>query len=130
MAIDLNKGVQIISPFRLNSQQPLDRRNLVDTLEQRDSINLNHRFEGLQTFVLKEHKTYQLIGGIENDNWVEIASAESRDAMMEDVLSLCILLSGVINQSFKLNSSRIIQFNEPSEVTLTSGRYANGSLFF
>lgn len=130
MAIDLNKGIQAIAPFKMNSQQPLDRRNVVQDLNQRDSINMNFRFEGLQTFVMSEHKNYQLIGGIQNENWVELATADSRDNMMDDILTLCILLSGVINQSFKMNNSRIIQFNEPKEVKLKSGRQTFGSLFF
>jgi hypothetical protein len=130
MAIDLNKGIQAIAPFKMNSQQPLDRRNVVENLDQRDSININFRFEGLQTFVISEHKSYQLIGGIQNENWVELATADSRDNMMDDILTLCILLSGVINQSFKMNNSRIIQFNEPKEVKLKSGRQTFGSLFF
>lgn len=130
MAIDLNKGIQAIAPFKMNSQQPLDRRNVVQDLNQRDSINMNFRFEGLQTFVISEHKSYQLIGGIQNENWVELATADSRDNMMDDILTLCILLSGVINQSFKMNNSRIIQFNDPKEVKLKSGRQTFGSLFF
>lgn len=130
MAIDLNKGIQAIAPFKMNSQQPLDRRNVVQDLNQRDSINMNFRFEGLQTFVISEHKSYQLIGGIENENWVELATADSRDNMMDDILTLCILLSGVINQSFKMNNSRIIQFNDPKDVKLKSGRQTFGSLFF
>lgn len=130
MAIDLNKGIQAIAPFKMNSQQPLDRRNVVENLDQRDSINKNFRFEGLQTFVISEHKSYQLIGGIQNENWVELATADSRDNMMDDILTLCILLSGVINQSFKMNNSRIIQFNESKEVKLKSGRQTFGSLFF
>lgn len=130
MAIDLNKGIQAIAPFKMNSQQPLDRRNVVENLDQRDSININFRFEGLQTFVISEHKSYQLIGGIQNENWVELATADSRDNMMDDILTLCILLSAVINQSFKMNNSRIIQFNEPKEVKLKSGRQTFGSLFF
>lgn len=130
MAIDLNKGIQAIAPFKMNSQQPLDRRNVVQDLNQRDSINMNFRFEGLQTFVISEHKNYQLIGGIQNENWVELATADSRDNMMDDILTLCILLSGVINQSFKMNNSRIIQFNDPKDVKLKSGRQTFGSLFF
>ena len=130
MNIDLNKGIQAIAPFKMNSQQPLDRRNVVQDLNQRDSINMNFRFEGLQTFVISEHKSYQLIGGIENENWVELATADSRDNMMDDILTLCILLSGVINQSFKMNNSRIIQFNDPKDVKLKSGRQTFGSLFF
>lgn len=130
MAIDLNKGVQAVAPFKMNAQQPLDRRNVVQDLDQRDAINMNFRFEGLQTFVMSEHKSYQLIGGIENENWVELATADSRDNMMDDVLTLCILLSGVINQSFKMNNSRIMQFNELNEVELVSGGQTYGSLFF
>lgn len=130
MAIDLNKGIQAIAPFKMNSQQPLDRRNVVQDLNQRDSINMNFRFEGLQTFVISEHKSYQLIGGIQNENWIELATADSRDNMMDDILTLCILLSGVINQSFKMNNSRIIQFNDPKDVKLKSGRQTFGSLFF
>lgn len=130
MAIDLNKGVEIISPFKMNSQNPVDRRSLVQDLSQRDNINPNFRFEGLETYVIDEHKSYKLIGGIENEHWTEVASADSRENMVDDMLGLCILLSGVINQSFKLNNSRIVQFNDPSEVKVTSGRQTYGSLFF
>ena len=60
MAIDLNKGIQAIAPFKMNSQQPLDRRNVVQDLNQRDSINMNFRFEGLQTFVIRDRKSTRL----------------------------------------------------------------------
>ena len=111
MAIDLNKGIQAIAPFKMNSQQPLDRRNVVENLDQRDSININFRFEGLQTFVISEHKSYQLIGGIQNENWVELATADSRDNMMDDILTLCILLSGVILELFNLMNLKRLNLN-------------------
>ena len=48
----------------------------VDSLQERDSIPLIRRKEGMLCWVknetnVKESKTYQLIGGIENSNWIE-----------------------------------------------------------
>ncbi len=58
----------------------------VNSIEERDKIGkyiitdnkVFERKEGLKVLVIDENKTYQLIGGVENDNWQEVRKDESQ----------------------------------------------------
>ena len=58
------------SNFRLNTALALDDRSQFATLALRDALPLLRRWEGMQVYVLEDDSTYQLVGGIDNINWV------------------------------------------------------------
>ena len=62
-------GIQLGSNFTVQTGLPLDDRLVCETLDQRDAIPRDVRYEGMMCYVINERQTFQLIGGIENFNW-------------------------------------------------------------
>ncbi len=67
-------GIPLSSQFNLSAQLPLDSRIVVSNITERDAIDSVQRYEGLQCYVTADSKNYQLVGGIDNLNWVELNS--------------------------------------------------------
>ncbi|MBQ8993558.1 MAG: hypothetical protein IJ085_05475 [Turicibacter sp.] len=65
-------GIQLGSNFTVQTGLPLDDRFVCETLNQRDAIPVDIRYEGMMCYVINERQTFQLIGGIENVNWENI----------------------------------------------------------
>ena len=78
--------INIIDGFDVSAPKPLDIREVVTTLVDRDNIDNNKRYIGLVTWVNNEEKEYRLIGGISNNDWVEVISTES--PIKEDIITL------------------------------------------
>jgi len=70
-------AINLSSQFKLNAGLPIEESMVVADLTARDAIATVKRFEGLTTYVTAEQKTYQLVGGIENTDWVEFGAAET-----------------------------------------------------
>ena len=67
-------SIILSSNFTENAQLPLDSRTVVADLMARDAIPAIQRYDGLTVYVTAEQTTYQLIGGIENTDWVEFGA--------------------------------------------------------
>ena len=65
-------GIQLGSNFTVQTGLPLDDRFVCETLNQRDAIPVDIRYEGMMCYVINERQTFQLVGGIENVNWENI----------------------------------------------------------
>lgn len=65
---------QIDIPYGLNvlTTDPIDGRALKATLAERDAIPATSRHNLMYCSVIGENKTYQLVGGITNSNWIEV----------------------------------------------------------
>jgi hypothetical protein len=63
---------ELQAPFGLNhtTADPADTRTVKATLADRDAIPATSRPPGLFCYVVSENKTYQLVGGIANSNWI------------------------------------------------------------
>ena len=70
----------IVSGFRVQSNEPIDSRLVCEDLAARNAIPAGARYEGLQTYVKSEQKIFILQGGIENTNFIDIAQALTTDA--------------------------------------------------
>jgi hypothetical protein len=64
-------AIPLSSAFNMNSPIPLDERETAVDLITRDAILSGERYEGLTVYVDSEQKTFQLLGGITNSDWVE-----------------------------------------------------------
>jgi hypothetical protein len=78
MAILLYEQMKVLgeTSFMLNnnyhfSVQSIDDRDKINTKNIVDNGKIYDRKEGLKVLVLDEMKVYELIGGIENENWKE-----------------------------------------------------------
>lgn len=67
-------GIQLGSNFNVQTDLPLDDRLVRETLSQRDAIPMAIRYEGMMCYVVNEHHTFQLIGGIDNIHWEYLQS--------------------------------------------------------
>ena len=68
-------GIALSSNFDLSAQLPLDARQVKATTVARDAIPAVERYDGLIVYVLADSKNYQLQGGIDNADWVDISSS-------------------------------------------------------
>lgn len=64
-------GINLGSSFNVQGQLPLDIRQKVADLTERDAIIPDVRWEGMRVYVVSEGKSYFLVGGIDNANWEE-----------------------------------------------------------
>lgn len=64
-------GINLGSGFNRVSNQPLDLYSEAADLTARDAIPSGVRYQGMSVFVIAEGKSYTLIGGIADINWVE-----------------------------------------------------------
>ena len=61
----LGKGIKLSTGFDLNSQSPLDNREVFETIEERDALPSINLYEGLTCYVKETKENYQYIDG----NW-------------------------------------------------------------
>ena len=73
----------ILSGFRVQSTDPIDSRLVCADLAARDAIPAEARYEGLQTYVVSEQKIFILQGGLENENFTNIAEAIQGEFLTE-----------------------------------------------
>lgn len=64
-------GIIQTSVFDVNVALPLDTREQKADLTARDAIASGTRWEGMEVYVISESKSYKLVGGITNSDWVE-----------------------------------------------------------
>ena len=69
-------GIVLASNFDVKTGLSLDSRATADTINDRDNIPKEVRYEGLGCYVKEDGCSYKLIGGIENSNWTLIAYAK------------------------------------------------------
>ena len=63
MSIEDKTGISLISGFKLLAERPLDVREVVDTLEERDALVTSHvAYPGLRVFVKADKNTYSYNG--------------------------------------------------------------------
>lgn len=67
-----NAGIPLSSNFEPTIQLPLDSREVVTNVSQRNAIPSSKRYQGLTVFVTATSENWQLQGGITNSNWVLI----------------------------------------------------------
>ncbi len=73
----------IISGFRVQSNDPIDSRLVSADLAARDAIPAEARYEGLQTYVVSEQKIFILQGGIEDTDFINITDAIQGEFLSE-----------------------------------------------
>ena len=61
----IGKGIKLSTGFDLNSQSPLDNREVFETIEERDALPNIKLYEGLTCYVKETKENYQYIDG----NW-------------------------------------------------------------
>lgn len=62
--MSIGKGIKLSTGFDLNSQSPLDNREVFETIEERDSLPSINLYEGLMCYVKETKKNYQYVDGI------------------------------------------------------------------
>ena len=62
-------GIVLASNFDVKTNLALDSRTNKNTIEERNAIPAEVRFEGLECYVKEDGGLYRLTGGVENSNW-------------------------------------------------------------
>lgn len=68
-------SITVASNFAVSTTLPLDARTQVADQTARDAILAGVRYEGLIVYSIADGTNYQLVGGIANGDWVELAGA-------------------------------------------------------
>ena len=70
MGFSNRKGIAMAGGFKLQAEVPLDVRNRVDTIAERDElVTINAAWEGIHVYVANTKKTYEYKG---NKTWEEV----------------------------------------------------------
>lgn len=111
--------IEISSGFERKAGVPLDVDAVKADLTERDAIPALIRYEGMLVYVESEGVNFQLVGGIDNTDWVEVGSGGG-DVVgpSESTNNAITLFDGITGKLLKESALQIA--DEPGESTLTT----------
>lgn len=130
---EFGKGIPLASGFDLGAKKPLDSRNVVDTIEERDAHVLENRaYEGMLVYVKEEKKQYRYDGekwiedieslSYTNDNMPNVSNTkEALDTLKEETDSL----QSSINEINDGNTGILIQAQNYARTLITELKIAS-----
>ena len=74
MAKYFGQGIPLTASFDLSGQKPLDARDVVETIAERDAMPAIQKYEGMRVFVVETKLTYQLIITDGVESWVKFGT--------------------------------------------------------
>lgn len=74
MAKYFGQGIPLTASFDLSGQKPLDARDVVETIAERDAMPAIQKYEGMRVFVVETKLTYQLINTDDVESWVKFGT--------------------------------------------------------
>ena len=88
MSVNENKkGITMDTPFKFISQQPLDVRFVLTTLERESLIVEGGCYAGLEVWDSDENKKYRAVPSDDTFVWEEVASATSVQEMIDNAIA-------------------------------------------
>ena len=73
---EFGKGIPLASGFDLGAKKPLDSRDIVDTIEERDThVTENRAYEGMTVYVKEDKKVYRYDGS----EWIDCTNVDLSD---------------------------------------------------
>ena len=92
---DKFKGINVASPFKLQAKEPLDVRDVVETIADRDAlVTQNGAYEGMVVYV-KADKAYYRLKGETNSDWEK--ESEDISADVEDLQDRISIAEAVVH---------------------------------
>lgn len=86
MAKYFGSGIPLSASFDLSGQKPLDARDVVETITERDSMPAMQKYEGMTVYCIETKLTYQLVITDGVENWVKFGTnSDSVIANLADV---------------------------------------------
>lgn len=80
---EFGKGIPLASGFDLGAKKPLDSRDIVETIEERDAhVTENRAYEGMTVYVKEDKKVYRYDG----NEWVDCTSV---NIDLDDIVGNC-----------------------------------------
>ena len=87
---DKFSGIGVASGFKLQAKAPIDPRQVVDTIDDRDAlITENGAYEGMQVYVKADKKTY-LLKDLAAGTWKELGSGGGASELLTIEISVSI----------------------------------------
>ena len=78
---EFGKGIPLASGFDLGAKKPLDSRDIVDTITERDAhVTQNRAYEGMVVYVKENKKVYRYNG----EEWIDCTSVNMDDIDLSD----------------------------------------------
>ncbi len=77
-------GIKLLESLEMQTGLPLDSRDIVANIDQRNNIEPSVRYIGMEVYVSEENKKYRLEDGIENFNWKEMKAIANASELITD----------------------------------------------
>ena len=117
---EFGKGIPLASGFDLGAKKPLDSRDVVDTIEERDlHVAENRAYEGMTVYV-KENKTIYRYDG---KNWIDLSNFYTKEEVEQQINSLQAELDN------KLENSDLNNYAKKSDIPTKTSELTNDSGF-
>ena len=113
------KGITVASGFDLSAKAPLDTRNVVNTIEERDAhVRGNRAYEGMKVYVLADKKEYrysgtdwEVVGGLTDEQLNQLRAELNTKANLSDIPTKT---SELVNDSTYVTESGVLEIIENS----------------
>lgn len=112
MAKYFGSGIPLSASFDLSGQKPLDARDVVESITERDNMPAMQKYEGMTVYCIETKLTYQLVVTDGVENWVKFGTnSDSVIANLADVAT-----SGSYNDLINTPATDYVAKNtEPEE---------------
>ena len=117
---EFGKGIPLASGFDLGAKKPLDSRDVVDTIEERDlHVAENRVYEGMTVYVKENKKVYRYDG----NKWIDLSNYYTKEEIEQQINSLQTELDN------KLESSDLNNYAKKSDIPTKTSELTNDNGF-
>ena len=117
---EFGKGIPLASGFDLGAKKPLDSRDVVDTIEERDlHVAENRAYEGMTVYVKENKKVYRYDG----NKWIDLSNYYTKEEIEQQINSLQTELDN------KLESSDLNNYAKKSDIPTKTSELTNDNGF-
>ena len=116
---EFGKGIPLASGFDLGAKKPLDSRDVVDTIEERNShVTENRAYEGMTVYVKEDKTVYRYDG----NNWIDLSNYYTKEETERQINNLQTELDNKLEISDLNNYAKKVDIpTKTSELTNDNG---------
>lgn len=125
MSIEQTKGRTINYPFVVSTQEPIDRRNVIEDVNQLD--NLNTVYEGMVSYI----KSLDRLFLIDKDgNKIQIINEKDYESTLDTITELTKKINGYICDNIETKNCIVDSLVTKDNINIVTGGFVSGSIFF
>ena len=125
MSIEQTKGRTINYPFVVATKEPIDRRNVIEDVNQLD--NLNTVYEGMVSYI----KSLDRLFLIDKDgNKIQIINEKDYESTLDTITELTKKINGYICDNIETKNCIVDSLVTKDNINIVTGGFVSGSIFF